>query len=298
MRRSVGAWSLAIGVLAATSPVVGCRSPAQREAPVSVSFVDEVPDSVWAHLATRRIFFGHQSVGGNLMDGVAEIARLEPRLGLRVSGDEATLDDGRGAFVHELIGRNGDPRLKTDIFAKRIEGDLGGRVDIAFHKYCYADLYDTTNVEAVFDHYRQTMDHLSAEHPGILFVYVTSPLQRMPAGPKAFLKRLLGRRDGRFAENEARERFNDLMRRTYGDRELFDLAALESTRPDGSREIVEAGGRHTYALVPGYTSDGSHLNDMGRRRIAERLLVFLARASESRGHAAAGGQATTTAARP
>jgi hypothetical protein len=107
---------------------------------------------------------------------------------------------------------------------------------------------------------------------------VTTPLMRVQSGPKALLKRLLGRSPGRYGGNFARERFNDLMRQAYGGREpLFDLAAIESTRPDGRREVIRSGGRSAHALVPAYTADNAHLNELGRRRVAEELLVFLAR---------------------
>jgi hypothetical protein len=149
---------------------------------------------------------------------------------------------------------------------------------VAFHKYCYVDVTETTDVAAVFDHYRQTMARLREEFPGVVFVHVTTPLVRVGSGPRAALKRLLGRDPGRYGGNFARERFNDLMRGAYRGREpLFDLAAIESTRPDGHRETIQSGDQRGYALVAAYTMDNSHLNEVGRRRVAEELLVFLAR---------------------
>jgi hypothetical protein len=240
--------------------------------------IRSVPDTVWTNLGTKRIFFGHQSVGANIMEGIAEIVRGEPRIGIRVTDDQAALSGSGGVFGHWAIGKNGDPRLKTDEFARLVEGPLGGRVDMAFHKYCYADIFDATDVDSVFDHYRQTMGRLRAEYPNVVFVHVTTPLVRVQSGPKAALKKLLGRSPARYASNMARERFNDLMRGTYGGKEpVFDLAVVESTRPDGERETIQFGGRTSHALVPAYTTDGSHLNEMGRRRVAEELLVFLAR---------------------
>jgi hypothetical protein len=238
----------------------------------------EVPDTAWQSLATKRVFFGHQSVGANIMEGVADVIRDEPRIGLRVAGGEGALDGGGGAFAHGPVGRNGDPGLKTDDFARRIEGPLRGKVDVAFHKYCYVDITGATDVAAVFDHYQKTMARLRAEFPGVVFVHVTTPLVRVGSGPRAALKRLLGRDPGGYGGNFARERFNDLMRDTYRGREpLFDLAAIESTRPDGRRETIRSGDRSGYALVAAYTTDGSHLNEVGRRRVGEELLVFLAR---------------------
>ena len=237
-----------------------CRGGAVRQEVVHGASLGEVPDPAWRDLATKRLFFGHQSVGDNIMEGVGDIVRAEPR-----------------------IGRNGDPGLKTDEFARLIEGPLRGKVDIAFHKYCYADLSETTDIPAVFDHYQKTMARLRAEFPEVVFVHLTTPLVRVQSGPKAALKLLLGRSPGRYGGNFARERFNDLMRDAYRGREpLFDLAAIESTRPDGRREAIRSGSRSGYALVPAYTTDNSHLNEVGRRRVAEELLVFLARLPASK----------------
>jgi len=112
----------------------------------------------------------------------------------------------------------------------------------------------------------------------VVFVHVTTPLVRVQGGPVASLKKLLGRAPGRYPSNFRRERFNELMRREYAAREpLYDLAAVESTRPDGSRETITLGGQKAFALYPGYTADGSHLNEAGRRRAGEELLVVLAR---------------------
>jgi len=256
----------------------GCGSPPGGEERGQMASLDEVPDSAWTTLAAKRIYFGHQSVGDNIMQGVSDLVSAQAKLGLRVLAAEGA--DSGSAFVHGLIGRNGEPALKTEDFARIVGSGTAGPVEIAIHKYCYADIIDTTDAEAVFRHYRDTMQQLRAEHPGITFVHVTSPVVRVQSGPRATLKKLLGQAPGRYASNFRREVFNELMRREYGGREpLFDLAAVESTRPDGTREVITHGGRKAYALYPGYTDDGSHLNEAGRRRVAEELLVLLARLS-------------------
>jgi hypothetical protein len=239
----------------------------------------------WAALAERRIWFGHQSVGGNIMEGVAEVAAAEAgavRVIAAPAGGGATDmkrgAGGRGWFAHAAIGSNRDPRGKTDAFARRMDALVAAGVEVAFHKYCYADIEAPTDVEALFRHYRTTMDRLRARHPGVTFVHVTTPLQTARPTWRAVVKRWLGRAHDRFSDNAARERFNDLMRAAYGGREpVFDLAAIQSTRPDGTRETMTSAGRRTYALVPAYASDGSHLNERGRRRVAAELLAFLAR---------------------
>lgn len=277
---AVAALWCAAGALA-LAPAGGCGPGADREERAEMASFRDVPDSAWAQLAARRIYFGHQSVGSNIMQGVAELAAAEPKLGLRVL--EQAPADSAGAFVHGDVGRNGEPALKTADFARNVESGIAVGANIAVHKYCFADIVDTTDVVAVFGHYRETMARLKAAHPSVVFVHVTSPLVQVQSGPRAMLKQMLGQAPGRYASNFKREEFNQLMRREYGGREpFFDLAAVESTRPDGSRETIRHGGRTAYALYPGYTSDGSHLNEAGRRRAAEAFLAVLARVPPGR----------------
>ena len=254
-----------------------CGTGSRPGKDVPMAALDSVADSSWSRLAHRRVFFGHQSVGGNIMDGVSELVAEAPRLGLRVVAGERFPDSG-GAFVHEKIGRNGDPGGKTDVFATLMENGLGDRADIALHKYCFVDVIDTTDVERLFDHYRTRMARLHAEYPGVTFVHVTAPVVVVRSDARAILKRLLGRPPAHVESNLARERYNELLRHEYAGREpIFDLAAVESTRPDGGREVVSFGQRSGFALYPGYaTEDGSHLNASGRRRAAQALLVLLA----------------------
>jgi hypothetical protein len=68
-----------------------------------------------------------------------------------------------------------------------------------------------------------------------------------------------------------------MLRKEYTGKEpIFDLAALESTNPDGTRLSFTQNGKTAYALVPTYTTDGGHLNEQGRKLVAEQLLIFLA----------------------
>jgi hypothetical protein len=274
-----------VGLLLCSAALLtgACRGGPVRQEPVHSAALGEVPDTVWQSLGTKRIFFGHQSVGDNIMEGVNDVLRGQPRIGLRVAVGADALAGGAAVFAHGRIGRNGDPGFKTEEFARLIEGPLRGKVDVAFHKYCYADIVETTDVAAVFDRYEKTMARLRAEFPEVVFVHVTTPLVRVQSGPKATLKLLLGQSPGRYGGDFARERFNDLMRNAYRGREpVFDLATIESTRPDGRREAIRSGRRSGYALVPAYTADNSHLNEQGRRRVAEELLVFLARLPASK----------------
>jgi len=84
-----------------------------------------------------------------------------------------------------------------------------------------------------------------------------------------------------FYDHVKRNEFNAMLRHAYVGREpFFDLAKLESTFPDGSQSTFTKDGNIYAALVPDYTNDGGHLNEKGRRIVAEHLLVYLAQLSQ------------------
>ena len=68
-----------------------------------------------------------------------------------------------------------------------------------------------------------------------------------------------------------------MLRKQYDGKEpLFDLAKIESTLTDGMRLSYKKDGKSIFALIPDYTHDGGHLNEYGRKIVAEQLLIYLA----------------------
>jgi hypothetical protein len=248
-----------------------------------VRTIGELTDAARASLAAKRIFFGHQSVGGNIMDGVADLVQQHPSLGIKIVRLDEVPDQPGGFFADADIGRNEQPTSKTAAFAGLMDEGLADSLDIAFHKYCFVDVTRGMDVRNLFASYESTMTRLRAAHPRVTFVHVTVPLMTAQSGPKAAVKKLIGRPPAGYQDNFAREEFNDLMRRAYSGREpVFDLAAIESAAPDGRQETISFQGTQGRALFPPYTTDGGHLNDRGRRRVAEELIVFLAQLPASR----------------
>ncbi len=229
-------------------------------------------------VAKRRIYFGHMSVGSNVMEGVRMLAE-EEKVPLRVLFGAPPLPASGGAFMHGAVPENGDPLRKLESFAR----NLGPRTDvdpeIALVKFCYVDFDARTDAAALFARYRAAIAEQKARHPATTFVHVTAPLTKvvLEGGARAFAKRILGRVPREVLENAQREEYNDLLRKAYRGEPVFDLAAIESTHPDGRRESVELEGRAVPALVPAYTDDGGHLNREGRLRAARALVGVLAR---------------------
>lgn len=263
------------------SLLVGCDGTGGRtEDAGQLPSLADVPAASWARLAEKRVFFGHQSVGYNIVAGIEDVMREHPEIRLRVvESDEAGALETPG-FVHAAIGKNGDPLSKIRAFAQAVDAGAARDADVALFKFCYVDIEEDTDVPALFEAYRKAHEALRSRHPDKTFVHVTVPLKTYREGlatrVKGMIKRVLGRRDVFAERNRRRTRFNRMLVDAYGGREpIFDLARVESTFPDGSRCSFTRQGERIYAMVPAYTYDSGHLNELGRRRAAEQLLIVL-----------------------
>jgi hypothetical protein len=222
-----------------------------------------------------RILFSHHSVGMNLLAGLQ-------RMNARVGGgalNVVSLAQAKASAGPSLIeisgGRNTDPKSKVDFFRETIRTQTL-RPDLAFMKFCYVDFEPGTDIDGLFAYYRETMDALKREHPEIRFAHVTVPLVSRPMELKERVFRLIGRPVWEDSANVQRHQFNQRLLAEYAADPIFDLAKVESTRPDGTREIFELGGQVYYSMVPRYTSDHGHLNDRGQDVAAPELVRFLA----------------------
>ena len=237
----------------------------------------QIPTTSLQALGRRHIFFGHQSVGSDILSGVQSLSR-QGLVALDVVEGRSTEALGlRPALAHARIGENRNPSSKIKDFAALMHSGLGARMDVALLKFCYVDFESKAHLPEVFDEYKSTLAALQAEFPKLTIVHVTSPLTDVQRGPKAILKSILGRKPAGVAANVARHEFNQMMREEYeGKAPLFDLAVIESTYPDGRRALFREDGRSYPKLTSSYSSDGGHLNENGARWVAAHLIRFLA----------------------
>lgn len=238
-------------------------------------------------VSRETIFFGHQSVGENVLDGVRRLAAAQGvPLRLEQAGATAAAPH-QGAWLHARIGENGNPDLKLQSFVRAI--DEGAPADVALMKFCYVDFHAATDPAALFARYRTAVRGLQERHPRTTFVHVTVPLTAPQGVAKSLAKRLLGRETSE-AENARREQFNAALRDAFLGREpLFNLARLEATHEDGRAETITWRGRAVPVLVAAYTDDGGHLNAKGQDRVARELVALLAALPRAPAPAATGG---------
>lgn len=217
-----------------------------------------------AAVAGARVFFGHQSVGQDVLGGIRRL--YEER------GEPAP------PVLDALIGANQDPLSKIADFDARLRGGLGEQVDVALMKLCYIDVTAGTDVDALLEAYRSTLAALERDLPGVTFVHVTVPL----TAERSALGRLRARltRNDRYGpdENVVRERLNARLRAEHAGGHLLDLAAVESTRLDGTRVTGRHEGSDYFALHDGYAADLGHLNEAGAAVAAAAWVTAVARA--------------------
>ena len=162
-------------------------------------------------------------------------------------------------------------------FREALDGESGKKVTSHSEILCWADFTGDTDYAELFDQVQTRNDGHEDRPPVVTFVHFTVPLTIKQSGPKAFLKKVLGRPIFGDAENVARNRFNELVRREVRPQRASGRPCrLESTRPDGTRKEFQAGGQTYQELVGEYTPDSGHLNTQGQRWVAAHLLAFLA----------------------
>lgn len=220
-----------------------------------------------------RIFFGHQSVGDNIVAGVEDLERLAGTDAIQVVKWTPGVELPPAFLAHGYVGGNRKPESKFSDFAKALDGELSGKVDLAFMKLCYVDIHKDTDIDGLFQSYVSTVEDLKKRHPGVVLVHVTTPLMVKEGWNKYkyLVKTMLMVEN----DNVKRNAFNTMLRQRFAQEPIFDLEAIESTHPDGKREAFGRGDKYL-GLVRGYTYDGGHLNEYGRQLVARELIRFLA----------------------
>lgn len=254
-----------------TMLVIGCQENNQLG---GASMPVDIDDDLKV-VADSRVFFGHQSVGNNIIEGLESLVSSSG-VELAISDYQNYQEESKGCLLHNEVGENTDPVSKCTDFGRIIDEELSGKIDYALLKFCYVDVTRRSDVKQVFGDYQRTIDDLIDRHPDITFIHTTVPLMHTPSGVKVWIKKLLGRENTRKLDNIKRNEFNELLRATYSTDPIIDIAKSESTYPDGRRETFEVDGKAYYSMISEYTSDGGHLNSTGQFQVAKSFVQELA----------------------
>ena len=254
-----------------------CSGGEMEQKKVTYNSLKDIPDAAWEKLSQKKIFFGHQSVGFNIIDGIQDLIKEYPQIKLNIVETNNPDDIKGGGFAHARIGSNKDVLSKITDFGNFMKKGWGNKADIAFMKLCFVDINESSDVTKNFKQYQNEMAVLKADYPKTSFIHLTVPLTYQKGTWKTWLKKMMRKKqiweyDGNIKKNE----FNQLIRQTYsGTEPVLDIAQIESTLPDGTRSTFEVAGKTYYQMAPGYTYDDGHLNEQGRKRVAAGLLILL-----------------------
>lgn len=240
--------------------------------------LQDIPQEKWDALAQKTIFFGHMSVGYNILDGVQDLLNENPAIGLKISNQPVA-----AAFCHAEAGSNTQPLKKIASFQTQLR-QLRTPPDIAFLKFCYVDFYADTDAATIFAAYQKMVTDLQADFPETTFMHCTVPLTTGPRDTKSQIKEVIKSVIGKTTtvdHNRKRLEFAAMVQQAYRPETIIDITTFESTTPAGQFHFKNQNGLRVPFLIEAYTTDGGHLNEAGRRRIAEQLLIQLANLSEA-----------------
>ena len=228
-------------------------------------------------LTKARIFFGHQSVGRNVLEGLVENSdQVKSPLRI-VRADSASIDSLPGLF-HADIGKNREPIRKIEAFTRFVLESRERNYDVVILKFCYDDLrhggFDRAH--ALVEEYAKSVAAVRTTAPQLRLIRATIPLRADPLGWKTAIKRLLNRSTEEDADNQLRNVFNSELRKRFAGEAIFDIAEIESTLRQGQRSYFISGNDTIYTLAAIYTADGGHLNALGRQHVAADFIRVVA----------------------
>lgn len=230
----------------------------------------------WERLARSRVFFAHQSVGQNIVDGIADLMHEHPLISIQIfEGDKIDPAIG-GVFTHVKVGENFKPLSKIEEFVNLLHSGIGESADMAALKFCYVDVSGPTSVDGLFARYKKAIEGLQERYPDLILIHFTMPLTTIDMTWLGKIKRFIGIRDDEYNNNILRNRYNQMLLDRYkGNEPILDIAEIESLKPDGSVNYIDHMGKASLFLADEYTYDGGHLNELGRKSVAEEFLLLL-----------------------
>jgi len=254
--------------------LTACVKPIESQEKIMLQTLEDLSEKNFQLMKSQRIFFAHQSVGKNIIDGL-ELLMQETGTAFFNIREIVQAAPEEPAFLHAYVGENRIPETKIAAFQEYCLQNDSLHFDVAALKFCFVDVDKSTDVVALFENYQKMVTNLQNQQPEIKIVHFTVPIMARSRGFKHTVKKMLGRRVHEDADNVKREEYNDLIRNTYRPDRIFDIAYFESIGKDGNRYRYTHRNQNFYTLQEEWTDDGGHLNTEGSVYIAEQLILFL-----------------------
>ena len=252
--------------------VLACEGKSMKELHGEQKAVDPGNTAIQGFTMDKKVFFGHQSVGQNILEGIDLLTTEIPvsRVDTRKTTDLNIFE--KPGITHAQIGENGEPLSKYEEFKTLLDSGIGDRVDIAGMKLCYLDISGKTDVQDLFDKYKATVNHIKNRHTKLKIIHIATPLTVKSNPVKDLVKKIIGKENIWGEANRNRVRYNDLLRAEYKHDTVFNLDMIEAAGDDSPPyKTID----NNYSLDQRFASDWGHLNDLGKKTVAGKFLKFL-----------------------
>lgn len=273
--------SISLLILTLFSTIAWADTNKQDKVQSAMNFNQKLLRESLNTISKKKIYFGHQSVGYNIIEGMEALKASVNFKEFTISETDDPKSIKKPVFAHAKNGENTKPETKIDNFKQTMAKGMGKAVDMAFFKFCYVDVTAATDVDTLFNSYKKSMDEVIRTYPRVRFIHMTVPVTSekidLKRTIKNFIKKIIGRQvaSGNEDDNIRRMEFNKKLIAAYGS-SVFDLAKYESTKQDGTTVASDLGGETHHSLLPEYTTDGGHLNSEGAQFVAYNFIRFLA----------------------
>jgi hypothetical protein len=265
----------------------GCSTDKNSSGEIMNSEIDALAKSLSEKsldsFGQKRILFGHQSVGEDIINGLKELFKTQYKdRQLNITEFANSKPDSPGLY-HFHVGKNRNPELKINHFKEVILNGAGNDFDIIMMKLCYVDIVknSTDETDSLFDLYVASVQEIKEKFPQLKVIHCTVPLKTRDTfekGKKAEIKRFLMSLTGKRANDESnakREYFNQKIRQKFAGADLvFDIAKIEALKSLKSSDMLSdnSNSKSPLFLQPGLSNDGGHLNELGQKWVAAHFL--------------------------
>lgn len=261
-------------IFALTILFISC-SGEHREVVQPEPSLKNVSAAQWDMISQKRIYWGHRSIGSNIINGIRDLVQKYPQIKVKISRPEDGIRADEGCVIHYRVGQQASPEtIALDFMAL---SDTAVQRDIDFVLAGFTPFYGEKDMDGILSDYKAAVGFLKKKYPDTIFIHETFPLLHSETTWKTRIKKILGRSGTwEYARNIRINEFNKRLREAYLDKEpFFDIAKIQSTLPDGSRSVFTLAGERYYHMVRDYTYDNYHLNEKGREIVARHLLSLL-----------------------
>ena len=85
--------------------LISCNGGEMSKETIKFPSIKDVPASAWEKLSQKKIYFGHQSVGNNIMDGVNDLMKENPQIKLNIVETNDPSNFSKPIFVNSNDGK-------------------------------------------------------------------------------------------------------------------------------------------------------------------------------------------------